>query len=146
YAVLLPWRVSLVFLTLVVLAWAQWGFGLALSMLVHWFVLIAACVTVAALSSGAAVLTTVAIAPLAPILRLFPTVDSGSVAAWLEAWWRKPTEREREGINDALLSLGTMRRNPFIRILFVGVAVACAQTVAAYAATVWALVSLLLQW
>lgn len=146
YAALLPWRVSVAFLALVGVGWALWGVGLAESMLLHWFVLGAACVTVAAVVSGATVLTTIAIALLAPVSRLFPAVDSGSLAAWLEARRRKPTEHDREQINDALLSLGTMRRNPFIRILFVGASVGFAQTVAAYAATVWALVSLLLQW
>jgi pheromone shutdown-related protein TraB len=144
YAPVRPWIAPLVFVSVVAFGWLQLGAALAESMVLHWLLLVGGSVGVATFLSGATLATAAGSSLLAPLTTLVPVIQSSSAAAWLEASRRKPTERDKEQINEALLSLGAMRANPFVRILFVGAAAGFASAVAAWAATAWALLTLLL--
>lgn len=143
FAALRPWLTPALFVTALVTGLLLEGPALGHRLLVGWALIVAVASTLTSLVSGSKLLTGGVIALLSPWTSLVPLVQTGTVAAWVEAKQRKPSELEREQINDALLSFGAMRRNPFIRVLIVGTAVQFASAVAAFAATAWALYTLL---
>lgn len=70
-------------------------------------------------AAGARVLTVLIAALASPITSLNPTISAGVVAGLTEAWLRKPTVEDCEGVNDAMLSWRGMYRNNFTRVLLV---------------------------
>lgn len=143
YAPFAPWLSPALFLSAVAAGWMLAGSHVAASMLLHWLLLVGASTGLATWLTGATLSTAATVTLVAPFTTLLPGIRSSTAAAWLEASRRKPTEHEREQINEALLSLRAMRANPFVRILFVGAVAGAASAVAAWAATAWALVSLI---
>lgn len=139
FASLKPWVLPVLFLGLVALAAARHGASVAHEMVLSWVIAVAVASAVTSMALGSKIVTAIAVGVLSPWTTLVPIVKTRTVAAWLEAYLRKPTELEREQINDALLSFRDMRANPFIRILLVGVTVGLASAVAAGAATAWSL-------
>jgi pheromone shutdown-related protein TraB len=69
--------------------------------------------------AGARPLTILIAALATPLTTLIPTLGAGTVAALVEAWLRRPTVEDCEGINQAILSIRGMYKNPFTRILLV---------------------------
>jgi pheromone shutdown-related protein TraB len=134
-----PWLLPGLFLGLVVWAAARGTVNVAHEMLLTWVLTVALTSATAAVALGSKLVTALSVAVLSPWTTLVPIVKTRTVAAWVEAYLRKPTEHEREKINDALLSFRDMRANPFIRILLVGVTVGLVSAVAAGAATAWSL-------
>ncbi len=143
FAALTPWLVPVLFSLVLLLGLYRGGPSLGHQMLLAWTLLIAVTTTLGVLGAGATLLTATAVAILSPWTALVPVVKTRTVAAWIEAYQRKPSERQREQVNDALLSFAAMRANPFIRILFVGASAGFVSAAAAMAATAWSLYLLL---
>ncbi len=146
HAWLRPWRTPFLFLALCAAGSLRLGWESTSHILWSWCAIIGASAALATALTGATITTCASMTLLAPLVRLLPFVDVSTVSAWIEAKRRKPTEVQREQINDALLSLSKMRSNPFIRILFVGVTTGFVTAAAAWAATAWACVYLALEW
>jgi pheromone shutdown-related protein TraB len=85
--------------------------------------------------AGATPLTVIVAAIASPITSLNPTIGAGMVAALVEAWRRRPTVEDCEGINDAILSLRGMYANPFTRVLLVAVGATLGSALGAYVGT-----------
>jgi pheromone shutdown protein TraB len=96
---------------------------------------------VAAFSVAArAKLLTVLLAALAaPVAALIPTVGAGMVAALVEAWLRRPSDADRDGLSQ-VSSLADWYRNRFTRVLLVGFAAGVGATLGAFVGAVWVLV------
>lgn len=77
-----------------------------------------------------------------PITSLNPTIGSGMLAGLSEAWLRKPTVADCEGIPKAMDSVKAMYQNPFTRVLLVAVAVSLGSSLGAFVGATW-VVSLL---
>jgi pheromone shutdown-related protein TraB len=144
YAQLWPWLWPALFVTLLTTGLVLEGPSLGHDMLVGWALIVGLASSLTCLLSGSKLITGTLVGLLSPWTSLAPIVHTGTVAAWIEARLRRPTEVQREQVNDALLSFGAMRQNAFIRVLLVGASVKFASAVAAFAATAWALV--LLAW
>lgn len=138
-----PWLAPSVFTALCVAGGLAFGGSLANELLLVWVVSIGLLTGLAMLTCGASPLATLALTLGAPGTALFPIVGTSAAAAWLEATRRRPSELDKEQINEALLSLRAMRHNPFIRILFVGVSAGAAATAGAWLAVAWALWSVI---
>lgn len=108
----------------IVLAAFTWGYrehqgeGLK-QMLYAWLIPNVIGAAVLATIAGAKPLTIVVSGLASPITSLNPTIGAGMVAGLVEAWLRKPTVEDCEGVNDAMLSLRTMYGNNFTRVLLV---------------------------
>jgi pheromone shutdown protein TraB len=89
------------------------------------------------LAAGAKPLTILTAAVASPITSLNPTIGAGMVAAFVEAWQRRPTVEDCEQINDAILSLRGMYRNPFTRVLLVAVGATLGSALGAYVGAAW---------
>ncbi len=85
--------------------------------------------------AGATPITILVAAIASPITSLNPTVGAGMVAALVEAWRRKPTVEDCEGVGDAVLSLRGMYANPFTRVLLVAVGATLGSALGAYVGT-----------
>ncbi len=72
--------------------------------------------------AGAKPLTVLVAGAASPVTSLNPTIGAGVIAALVEAWRRKPTVEDCEGINDAILSIKGMYQNQFTRVLLVALA------------------------
>lgn len=87
--------------------------------------------------AGATPLTIVVAAVASPITSLNPTIGAGMVAALVEAWRRRPTVEDCEGIQDAVLSLRGMYANRFTRVLLVAVGATLGSALGAYVGAAW---------
>jgi pheromone shutdown-related protein TraB len=87
--------------------------------------------------AGARPLTVLTAAVASPITSLNPTIGAGMVAALVEAWQRRPTVEDCEQINDAILSLRGMYKNPFTRVLLVAVGATLGSALGAYVGAAW---------
>lgn len=87
--------------------------------------------------AGARPLTVVVAGVASPITSLNPTIGAGIVAGLVEAWLRKPNVADCEGINDAMLSLGSMYRNRFTRVLLVAVGATLGSALGAWVGAAW---------
>lgn len=81
---------------------------------------------------------TILVAGLAsPITSLNPTIGAGFVAGLCEAWLRKPTVQDCEGLNDAITSLRGMYKNRFTRVMLVFIAANLGSSVGAWVGGIW---------
>jgi pheromone shutdown-related protein TraB len=87
--------------------------------------------------AGATPLTILTAAVASPITSLNPTIGAGMVAGLVEAWQRRPTVEDCEGINDAISSLRGTYRNPFTRVLLVAVGATLGSALGAYVGAAW---------
>lgn len=117
---LAPWLIPLVVLGLFYRAQAS-GQGELSPMLTGWVLANALLVGVCTLAARAKPLTVLAAALSAPLLALLPHVGGGSVAAWVEAWLRRPGAADSEGLS-RVSSFADWFQNRFTRVLLVGVA------------------------
>jgi pheromone shutdown-related protein TraB len=72
-----------------------------------------------------------------PLTSLNPTIGAGMVAGLVEAWLRKPTVEDCEGVGDAVASIKGMYRNAFTRVLLVFVATNIGSSLGAWAGGIW---------
>lgn len=87
--------------------------------------------------AGGTPLTVLAAAIASPITSLNPTIGAGMVAALVEAWRRRPTVEDCEGINEAILSVRGMYANRFTRVLLVAVGATLGSALGAYVGAAW---------
>jgi len=100
------------------------------SLLSAWALPNAVFVAAFALVARAQLLTVLAATLAAPLVALFPRVDAGMLAAWVEAALRRPTLADREGLSQ-VASLADWRQNRFTRVLIVGFAATAGSTLGA---------------
>lgn len=67
-----------------------------------------------------------------PITSLNPTISAGVVAGLVEAWLRRPTVEDCEGIQDAVRSLRGVYQNRVTRVLLVAAAVTLGSAIGAW--------------
>jgi pheromone shutdown protein TraB len=87
--------------------------------------------------AGAKPLSILVASMASPITSLNPTIGAGMVAGLVEAWLRKPTVEDCEGIGDAVASVRGMYRNPFTRVMLVFVATNLGSSLGAWAGGIW---------
>jgi pheromone shutdown-related protein TraB len=90
-------------------------------LLMLWVLPNAALVALFTLLARARLLTVLAAAAVAPLAALIPRLDTGTLAALVEAWARPPTTADCEGLGQ-IASVADWRRNRFTRVLLVGFA------------------------
>jgi pheromone shutdown-related protein TraB len=99
-----------------------------------WVLPNAAAVALFSLLARARPLTILVAALAAPVVALLPRVDAGSCAALVEAWLRRPSVADCEGLS-RIASLQDWRKNRFTRVLIVGLAAAAGATMGALVGT-----------
>lgn len=77
-------------------------------------------------------LTVLVAAAASPITSLNPTINAGVVAGLVEAWLRRPTVEDCEGVQDAVRSWRGIYRNRVTRVLLVAAAVTVGSAVGAW--------------
>lgn len=77
-------------------------------------------------------LTVLVAAIASPITSLNPTISAGVVAGLVEAWLRRPTVEDCEGVQDAVRSWRGLYRNRVTRVLLVAAAVTIGSAVGAW--------------
>lgn len=92
--------------------------------------------TIVALGRPLTVLTAMVVAPLTT---LHPALGAGMFTGLCEAWLRKPTVEDCEGIQHAFSSLGGMYRNPATRVLLVTLLSSIGAALGAYVGATWVL-------
>jgi pheromone shutdown protein TraB len=117
---LAPWLIPLVVLALFYRSYAS-GQDELEPMLLGWVVANSVSVGVCTLVARAKLLTALLAALAAPLLALVPHAGGGSVAAWVEAWLRRPGAADSEGLS-RVSSFADWYQNRFTRVLLVGVA------------------------
>jgi pheromone shutdown-related protein TraB len=105
------------------------------SLLMAWVLPNAGFVAVASLAARSKLLTVLAAAAVAPVVALIPRVDAGTCAALVEAWLRRPTVADNDGLS-RIASLAEWRKNRFTRVLVVGFAAALGGALGALVGTV----------
>ena len=117
---LAPWLIPLVVIALLYRAYAS-GQGELRPMLLGWAVANAVSVGACTLLARAKPLTALLAALSAPVVALVPHTGGGSIAAWVEAWLRRPGAADSEGLS-RVSSFADWYQNRFTRVLLVGVA------------------------
>lgn len=92
--------------------------------------------------AGARLLTIVVAFLASPITSLNPTIGAGMVAGLVEAWLRRPTVADCQGVADDILTLKGVYRNRFTRVLLVAVMATLGSALGAWVGAGW-VVSLL---
>lgn len=87
--------------------------------------------------AGARPLTILVAFIASPITSLNPTIGAGIVAGLCEAYLRKPTVHDCEHINEAMLTLKGMYKNPFTRVLLVAIGATIGSAVGAWIGATW---------
>lgn len=112
------------------------GEGL-LHMLYAWLVPNVIGASLFAALAGAKPLSVLVAGLASPVTSLNPTIGAGMVAGLVEAWLRKPTVEDCEGIGDAVASIKGMYQNAFTRVLLVFVATNMGSSLGAWAGGIW---------
>jgi pheromone shutdown-related protein TraB len=87
--------------------------------------------------AGAKPLSVLVAGVASPITSLNPTIGAGMVSGLVEAWLRKPTVEDCEGVGDAVASVKGMYRNRFTRVLLVFVATNIGSSLGAWVGGIW---------
>jgi pheromone shutdown protein TraB len=87
--------------------------------------------------AGARPLTVLVTTLVAPFTTLLPAIAAGMIAAPMEAWLRRPTVADCEGVPDAITSLGGIYGNRFTRVLLVFVLSNLGASLGAYVGAGW---------
>jgi pheromone shutdown-related protein TraB len=88
--------------------------------------------------AGAKLLTVVATSMASPFTTLNPTIGAGMVAAFVEAWLRRPTVEDCEGLS-SVASLSDWYNNRFSRVLLVAFGATIGASLGAYVGAAWLL-------
>ncbi|MCA9647124.1 MAG: hypothetical protein KC492_40830, partial [Myxococcales bacterium] len=86
--------------------------------------------------AGARPLTVLVAGVASPITSLNPTIGAGMVAGLCEAWLRKPTVEDCEGVAD-ITGFAEMRKNNFTRVLLVAVFATLGSAIGAWIGAAW---------
>jgi pheromone shutdown-related protein TraB len=86
----------------------------------------------------AKLLTVVATSMASPLTTLNPTIGAGTVAGFVEAWLRRPTLEDCEGLS-SVASLSDWYGNRFARVLLVAFGATIGATLGAYVGAAWLL-------
>jgi pheromone shutdown protein TraB len=92
--------------------------------------------------AGAKPLTVLVAFVASPITSLNPTIGAGMVAGLVEAWLRRPTVHDCEHVSEDILSLRTIYKNRFTRVLLVALLATIGSALGAWIGAGW-VVSLL---
>ncbi|MEN9577659.1 MAG: hypothetical protein RJA70_668 [Pseudomonadota bacterium] len=131
----MQWVIPAILLLSVLLAWPQsQGEGLK-DMAQAWILSTSLGALFFTAVAGGRPLTVLTAAVVAPLTTLHPTLGAGMIAGLVEAWVRKPTVEDCEGINDAILSVKGMYRNGFTRVLLVAVGATIGAALGAWVGT-----------
>lgn len=106
-------------------------------MLQAWIIpnaVMAGLLTAVALAKPLSVITAVI---ASPITSLNPTIGAGMVVGLLEAWLRKPTVQDCERLNEDVLTLKGIYRNPFSRVLLVAAMATLGSALGAWIGAAW---------
>lgn len=127
--------------TIVLLAF-YWGYrehaGEGLQrMLFAWVLPNSICAGLLSVAALAHPLTVLTAFIASPITSLNPTIGAGMVAGLVEAWLRRPTVEDCEGLQDAVRSVGSMYRNRVTRVLLVAVAATLGSAIGAWIGAGW---------
>lgn len=110
-------------------------------LLVGWVLANAFCVGLSCLAARAKPLTLLVAAFSAPLLALIPSLGAGLVAAYSEAYWRRPNAGDSEGLSQ-VSSLADWFTNRFTRVLLVGFAATVGSALGAVAGAIFVLILL----
>lgn len=88
-------------------------------MVLAWVLPTALLTALLSIVAGAKPLTVLAGALAAPFTTLNPTIGAGMVTGLVEAWLRRPTVQDCEHVADDILSIRSIYRNRFTRVLLV---------------------------
>jgi pheromone shutdown-related protein TraB len=127
--------------TIVLLAF-YWGYhkhaGEGLQrMLLAWVLpnsVFAALLSILALAHPLTVLTALV---ASPITSLNPTIGAGMIAGLVEAWLRRPTVEDCEGVQDAVRSIKSLYQNRVTRVFLVAVAATLGSAIGAWVGATW---------
>jgi pheromone shutdown-related protein TraB len=89
------------------------------------------------LLGGGRPLTILATFLASPITTLNPTIGAGMIAAFVEAWIRRPTVADCEQIPEAIASVRGAYKNPFTRVLIVALGATLGAALGAYVGAAW---------
>jgi pheromone shutdown-related protein TraB len=112
------------------------GQGLA-QMLYAWILPNSVAAALLSIVAGAKPLSVVTAFVASPITSLNPTIGAGMVTGLVEAWLRRPTVADAEGVNEDMMTLAGMYRNPFTRVLLVTIAATVGSAVGAWIGATW---------
>lgn len=133
----LQWLIPLLLLVAFPYGWSQQqGDGLK-EMILAWVLPTSLLALIFTALAGAKPLTVLTAAVVSPFTTLHPTIGAGMVTGLVEAWVRKPTVQDCEGINDAILSVKGMYNNGFTRVLLVAVGSTIGAALGAWVGAVW---------
>jgi pheromone shutdown-related protein TraB len=90
-----------------------------------------------AMLAGAKPLSILTAGLASPITSLNPTIGAGMVAGLVEAWLRKPTVEDCEGVGEAIASVKGMYQNSFTRVMLVFIATNIGSSLGAWAGGIW---------
>lgn len=135
-----PWLLPLLFLAALARAYDGGGRDAALSVLAGWVVANAVFAAAFALLARAHPLTVLAAAVAAPVLVLVPGTGAGIAAAYVEAWLRRPTLGDCEGLS-RVSSLADWKQNRFTRVLTVAFVTTVGSGIGAAAGAIWMLLA-----
>jgi pheromone shutdown-related protein TraB len=142
-AALRPWILPAVVLGLVAWAVVQRSPAEAAVLLRSFLLAYLSLVALFTLLSGARLLTLAATCALAPLSALYPPLGPGLVAGLVEARLRRPSVADCDGLPDALLSLRSMYRNRFSRVLLVSLGARLGGLLGTLVGLAWLLLMLL---
>lgn len=74
---------------------------------------------------------------VSPITTLHPMIGAGMIVGLVEAWVRKPTVADCEGVGEAMMSLKGAYKNRFTRVLLVALGSTIGAALGAYTAAAW---------
>jgi pheromone shutdown-related protein TraB len=112
------------------------GEGLA-NMLYAWILPNSIAAAVLTVAAGGRPLTVLTAFVASPITSLNPTIGAGMVAGLVEAWLRRPTVEDCERVNQDMMTLRGLYRNPFTRVLLVFVGATLGSAIGAWIGTAW---------
>lgn len=135
-----PWFLPVIFLLALWRAYDGGGQDAVLGVLGGWVVANAACAAVFALLARAHPLTALAAALATPLLVLVPGTGGGIAAAYVEAWLRRPTLTDCEGLS-RVSSLADWKQNRFTRVLTVSFVTTLGCVIGAVAGVLWMLLA-----
>ncbi|MGB0678351.1 MAG: TraB/GumN family protein [Polyangiales bacterium] len=116
---LLPWLIPALMLAAFYFGYRQHAGEKLSDMLVAWVLPNAIAAALFTVLAGGRALTVLVSLLGSPVTSLNPTIGVGMVAGFVEAWLRKPTVADCEGIHDAMRSLRDFYKNRLTRVLLV---------------------------
>ncbi len=134
---LLPWLIPMLVLAAFYYGYQKHAGDNLEEMLYAWIIPNSVAAALLTLVAGGKLLTIIAAFIGSPITSLNPMIGAGMVAGLVEAWLRKPTVEDCEGVPKAVQSVRGMYRNPFTRVLLVAFAATLGSALGAWIGASW---------